>query len=365
MLPWTSASCSSSAAWCGTTSPSRCRARRSSGSAAPSAARRAAGSRRGSGCSSSPRPDTRAAIAELLHEDEWVAQGREPWMSVAPAHIVVCTREQDYHDRYNEPDKLAVTGGVEIEWPAPFWFVDAGAAMMLLLLAAIDEGPRGRRLRRHRSGDAGVQGAARHPRRRRGRRRRDGRQGQGPTRTRAARRAACTQRRRALEEVVALGTLVERLAARADRRHVQPVPRRAARAASRRATSSQRADAPLLLVGEAAGYRGARVSGIPFTSERQLTGSAAGRGDRDDRPPRARGARARATPCSSGTSCRRIPGPPTSNRPPTRAEVEAGLPFARELARGRRVVAVGRIAEAALGRAVRPASVAWRCRGLP
>ena len=84
--------------------------------------------------------DTRARIAQLLHEDEWVAQGREPWMSVAPAHVVVCTREQDYHDRYNESDKLAVTGGVEIEWPAPFWYVDAGAALMLLLLASIDEG---------------------------------------------------------------------------------------------------------------------------------------------------------------------------------------------------------------------------------
>jgi nitroreductase len=82
----------------------------------------------------------RQAIADLLHEADWVAQGREPWLSGAPVHIIVCTREQDYHDRYNEPDKLAQTGGVEIEWPAPFWYVDAGAAMMLLLLAAIDEG---------------------------------------------------------------------------------------------------------------------------------------------------------------------------------------------------------------------------------
>ena len=43
------------------------------------------------------------------------------------------------------------------------------------------------------------------------------------------------------------------------------------------------------------------------------------------------------------------PGSATANRAPTRGEVEAGLPFARELARGRRVLAVGRIAEAALG----------------
>jgi FMN reductase [NAD(P)H] len=85
-------------------------------------------------------PEKRERIAKLLREDEWVAQGREPWLSVAPVHVIVCAREQDYHDRYNEPDKLALTGGTEIEWPAPFWFVDAGAAMMLLLLAAIDEG---------------------------------------------------------------------------------------------------------------------------------------------------------------------------------------------------------------------------------
>jgi hypothetical protein len=34
-----------------------------------------------------------------------------------------------------------------------------------------------------------------------------------------------------------------------------------------------RADAEIVLVGEAAGYRGARISGVPFTSERQLSGS--------------------------------------------------------------------------------------------
>ena len=38
----------------------------------------------------------------------------------------------------------------------------------------------------------------------------------------------------------------------------------------------ERRDARILLVGEAAGYRGARISGIPFTSERQLTGAPPG-----------------------------------------------------------------------------------------
>jgi FMN reductase [NAD(P)H] len=85
-------------------------------------------------------PETRAALGQMFDEDEWLAEGLEPWISQAPVHVIVCTREQDYHDRYTKPDKLAATGGVEVEWPAPYWFVDAGAAMMLLLLAAIDEG---------------------------------------------------------------------------------------------------------------------------------------------------------------------------------------------------------------------------------
>ncbi|MGH3000228.1 MAG: nitroreductase family protein, partial [Gaiellaceae bacterium] len=30
--------------------------------------------------------------------------------------------------------------GEEIEWPVPFWYVDAGATLMLVLLTAVDEG---------------------------------------------------------------------------------------------------------------------------------------------------------------------------------------------------------------------------------
>lgn len=58
----------------------------------------------------------------------------------APVHLLVCVSEAAYHARYNEPDKLAETGGVEKEWPVPYWYVDAGALMMLILMAAIDEG---------------------------------------------------------------------------------------------------------------------------------------------------------------------------------------------------------------------------------
>jgi uracil-DNA glycosylase family 4 len=111
-----------------------------------------------------------------------------------------------------------------------------------------------------------------------------------------------------------------------------------------------RADAAVVLVGEAADYRGARVSGVPFTSERQLTGSG---------PAEA-----------SATIVHRVlarlgieedvllwnvvpthPGTESSNRVPRRDEVEAAAPFLDEVLSGRAVIAVGRVAEAATGAA--------------
>jgi len=84
--------------------------------------------------------ETRRRIADLADEPGYVAGGFEPWISRAPVHVVVLMREDDYHDRYTQPDKLEQTGGEEIEWRVPWWWVDAGKAIMLLLLAAVDEG---------------------------------------------------------------------------------------------------------------------------------------------------------------------------------------------------------------------------------
>ena len=77
---------------------------------------------------------TDAAARERIHD----VLGGGSWVDQAPVLIVVGVREDDYHDRYRKPDKLV--DGEEIEWPIPYWHFDAGAAAMLILLAAVDEG---------------------------------------------------------------------------------------------------------------------------------------------------------------------------------------------------------------------------------
>jgi uracil-DNA glycosylase len=112
-----------------------------------------------------------------------------------------------------------------------------------------------------------------------------------------------------------------------------------------------RVAARILLVGEAPGYRGARVSGIPFTSERQISGNAPGEATATvvQQVLSELGIAADVLLWNLVPTHPHRPGELNSNRPPTSAEIEAGATFLAELVHGRRVVPVGRLARIHLG----------------
>lgn len=85
------------------------------------------------------RPELKAAIAELCGESDYVESGFHPFISRAPVLLIPCTSEAEYHTRYREPDKVDADGN-EIDWPVPYWYMDIGCAVMLVLLAAVDQG---------------------------------------------------------------------------------------------------------------------------------------------------------------------------------------------------------------------------------
>lgn len=74
-------------------------------------------------------------VADACGEQEYVARGFDPWLSSAGMLLALCAEPERYRDRYAEPDKdPAVLDAV------PWWWVDAGAALMAVLLTAVDEG---------------------------------------------------------------------------------------------------------------------------------------------------------------------------------------------------------------------------------
>jgi len=85
------------------------------------------------------QPELKQAIADTCQEEEYVVRGFAPFISKAPVLLIPCTSEAAYHRRYQEADKVN-EDGTEIVWPVPYWFMDIGCAVMIALLASIDEG---------------------------------------------------------------------------------------------------------------------------------------------------------------------------------------------------------------------------------
>jgi nitroreductase len=84
-------------------------------------------------------PTRRRTLARLCGEEGYVEMGFGPWISECAAQFVPCVSEEIYHRRYQEPDKVDEDGR-EIDWPIPYWWVDIGATMQNVMLAAVNEG---------------------------------------------------------------------------------------------------------------------------------------------------------------------------------------------------------------------------------
>ena len=97
-------------------------------------------------------PQTKEQLARLCHQESYVAAGFDPFLARAPVLVVPCTNENAYHRRYQEPDKVD-SEGREIAWPVPYWYMDAGCAVMVLLLAVVAEELAAAFVGSHRLGD--------------------------------------------------------------------------------------------------------------------------------------------------------------------------------------------------------------------
>ena len=84
-------------------------------------------------------PARRRELARICGEEAYDDLGMGPWISECAAQFVPCVSEAIYHRRYQEPDKVDEDGG-EYAWPVPYWWVDIGATMQNIMLAAVDEG---------------------------------------------------------------------------------------------------------------------------------------------------------------------------------------------------------------------------------
>jgi nitroreductase len=85
-------------------------------------------------------PEQRRLFCEATSGPEWRGESESEPLTRAPVVIVPLAHKQAYLNRYAQPDKVHTPLSLEEHWPAPYWDIDTGFAVMLILLTAVDLG---------------------------------------------------------------------------------------------------------------------------------------------------------------------------------------------------------------------------------
>ena len=71
-------------------------------------------------------------VSKIFNEDNFIKDGKSPWISNSLALFFILLNEEAYHHRYSKNDKTNAVNSKD--WDVPYWYVDAGAAMMNCIL---------------------------------------------------------------------------------------------------------------------------------------------------------------------------------------------------------------------------------------
>jgi nitroreductase len=71
--------------------------------------------------------------------DPW-SRKRVEEQGAPPVVVIVFSNKLRYLQRYSQSDKHGLGMDVEEGWPVPYWDIDAGMSVMLMLLVAVDQG---------------------------------------------------------------------------------------------------------------------------------------------------------------------------------------------------------------------------------
>jgi nitroreductase len=85
-------------------------------------------------------PDQRRLFWATTSGPEWRGESESVPLTRAPVVILPLAHKQAYLDRYALPDKAHTPLAQEEHWPAPYWDIDTGFGVMLILLTAVDLG---------------------------------------------------------------------------------------------------------------------------------------------------------------------------------------------------------------------------------